>query len=81
MLVNEGVLPTLDFTDFETCVECIEGKQTNKSSKGAKRSPGTLEIVHINICGPFSIPCIGVQKYFIACIDDPTRFYVSLSPS
>ena len=53
MLVNEGVLPPLDFTDFETCVECIKGKQTNKSSKGAKRSPGTLEIVHINICGPF----------------------------
>ena len=28
-LVNEGVLSTLDFADFETCVHCIKGKQTN----------------------------------------------------
>ena len=26
-LVNEGVLNTLDFIDFETCVHCIKGKQ------------------------------------------------------
>ena len=37
-LVNDGVLSTLDFADFETCVNCIKGKQTNKSKRGAKRS-------------------------------------------
>ena len=37
-LVNEGVLSTLDFTNFETCLDCIKGKQTNKSKKGATRS-------------------------------------------
>ena len=35
-LVNDGVLCTLDFSDFETCVNCIKGKQTNKSKRGAK---------------------------------------------
>ena len=25
-LLNDGVLSTLDFTDFDTCVECIKGK-------------------------------------------------------
>ena len=25
-LVNDGVLITLDFTDFDTCVDCIKGK-------------------------------------------------------
>lgn len=25
-LVNAGVLETLDFTDFDTCVDCIKGK-------------------------------------------------------
>ena len=25
-LVNDGVLSTLDFTDFHTCVDCIKGK-------------------------------------------------------
>ena len=35
-LVNEWVLSTLDFADFETCVYCIKGKQTSKSKKGCK---------------------------------------------
>ena len=30
-LVNDGVFITLNFVDFETCVNCIKGKQTNKS--------------------------------------------------
>ena len=34
-LVNDGVLETLDFIDFGTCVDCIKGNQTNKSKKGA----------------------------------------------
>ena len=51
-LVNEGVLSALDFADFETCVDCIKGKQTNKSKKGAKRSSNLLEIIHTYICCP-----------------------------
>ena len=51
-LVNEGVLSTLDFADFETCVNCIEGKQTNKSKNDAKRSTNLLEIIHTKIYSP-----------------------------
>ena len=51
-LVNDGVLSTLDYTDFETCVDCIKGKQTNKSKKGANRSSDILEIIHTDICCP-----------------------------
>ena len=71
-LVNEGVLSTLDFANFETCVDCIKGKQTNKSKKGAKRSSNLLEIIHTNICCPdmdASSP-----KYFITFIDDYSRY-------
>ena len=25
-LVDDGVLSTLDFTDYETCIDCIKGK-------------------------------------------------------
>ena len=50
-LVNDDeVLSTLDFIDFETCVDCIKGKQTNKSKKGATRSSAILEIIHTDIC-------------------------------
>ena len=67
-LVNDGVLSTLDFTDFDTCVDCIKGKQTNKSKKGAKRSTTILEIIHTDICSP-DMDLYG-PKYFISLIDD-----------
>ncbi|KAL4354134.1 hypothetical protein GQ457_06G003750 [Hibiscus cannabinus] len=51
-LVNDGVLNTLDFTDFDTYVDCIKGKHTNKSKKGANRSSTILEIIHSDICCP-----------------------------
>ena len=62
----------MDFADFETCVDCIKGKQTNKSKKGAKRSSNLLEIIHIDICCPdmdASSP-----KYFITFIDNYSQY-------
>ena len=67
-LVNDGVLSTLDFTDCETCIDCIKGKQTNKSKKGAKRSSDILEITHTDICNPDMDS--HNQRYFITFIDD-----------
>ena len=71
-LVNDEVLSTLDFADFETCVNCIKGKQTNKSKKGAKRSTNLLEITHIDICCPDMDA--NSPKYFINFIDDYSRY-------
>jgi hypothetical protein len=71
-LVNEGVLNTLDFTDFETCVDCIKGKQTNKSKKGATRSSDILEIIHTDICS-LDLDSHS-HKYFISFIDDYSRY-------
>jgi len=71
-LVNDGVLNTLDFTDYDTCVDCIKGKQTNKSKKGAKRSTEILEIIHTDICS-LDMDSNG-QRYFISFIDDYSRF-------
>ena len=76
-LVKDGVLSTLNYTDLETCVDCIKGKQTNKSKKNANRSSNILEIIHTDICCPnMDIPS---QKYFITFIDDFSRYmYVYL---
>ena len=49
-LVNEGVLSSLDFIAFETSLDCIKGKQTNKSKMDATRSKHLLEIKHTDIC-------------------------------
>ena len=71
-IVNDRVLGTLDFADFETCVDCIKGKQTNMSKKGAKRSSDVLEIIHTDICCPDMDAYR--QKYFISFIDDYSRY-------
>ena len=71
-LVNDGVLSTLDVTDFDTCVDCIKGNHINKSKKGAKRSSTILEIIHSDTCCQ-DIDAYG-QKYFITFIDDYSRY-------
>jgi transposase InsO family protein len=53
-------------------VDCIKGKQTNKSKKGANRSSDILEIIHTDICSP-DMDSHG-QKYFISFIDDYSRY-------
>ena len=72
ILVNDGVLNTLDFTNFDTCVDCIKEKQINKSKKGAKKSTNILEIIHLDIC------CLDINvyglKYFISFIDDYSQY-------
>ena len=71
-LVNEGVLSALYFTNFETCVDCIKSKQTNKSKKCVTRSEHLLGLIHMDICCPDmdgSNP-----KYFITFIDDFSHY-------
>ena len=71
-LVNDGVLSTLDFVDFETCVNYIKGKKTNKSKRGAKRSTNLLKIIHIDICCPDMNA--NDPTYFITFIDDYSQY-------
>ncbi|KAM1231132.1 hypothetical protein ACFX2F_041302 [Malus domestica] len=73
-LVKNEILPNLDFTDLGVCVDCIKGKQTKYTKKGATRSSKLLKIIHTNICGPFDAPSFGGEKYFITFIDDFSRY-------
>ena len=41
-LVNDKILNTLDFANFDTCIDYIKGKQTNEFKEGAKRSTDVL---------------------------------------
>ena len=76
-LVKDGVLSTLNYTNLETWVDCIKGKQTNKSRKNANKSSNILEIIHTNICYP-DMDMLG-KNYFITFIDDYSRYmYVYL---
>ena len=60
-------------------MDCIKGKKTKHTKKGATRSNELLKIIHTDICGPLSVPCFIEEKYFIIFIDDLSRYgYVYL---
>jgi hypothetical protein len=73
-LTRDGILDSLNFSDFQTCVDCVKGKLTRARKKGATRSEGLLEIIHTDICGPFTPSTLGGYKYFITFIDNLSRY-------
>jgi len=55
-LVSDEILEPLDLSDFQVCIECIKGKQTNTKKLGVERGKDVLELIHTDICGPFPTP-------------------------
>ena len=49
----DEILYPLDLSDFEVCVECIKGKQTNIRKLGAERAYDVLELINMDIWGFF----------------------------
>ena len=60
-LIREEILPKLEFSDLDQCVDCIKGKFARQIKKdGAKRSSGILELIHTDIWGPFNVKSVMV---------------------
>ena len=74
ILVKQNILPVLDFSDFDVCIECLKGKTTNHRKKGSVRSQELLELIHTDICRPFPHKIICGNMYFITFIDDFSRY-------
>ena len=72
--MSDEILNSLDFTDFDICINCIKGKQTNKRRFEANRTSNVLELIHTDICGPFPTAAWNGQQYFITFIDDFSRY-------
>jgi hypothetical protein len=74
-LIKEEILQPLDFSDLDHCMECIKGKFVKHVKKsGATRSSGVLEIIHIDICGPFNVTTVNGFNSFITFIDDYSHY-------
>jgi hypothetical protein len=60
-LNREEILPQLDFSDLDQCIDCIKEKFAKQIRKdGAKRSSGILELIHTDIWGPFNVKSVMV---------------------
>ena len=72
--MSNGILNPLDFSDFDMCVNCIMGKQTNVRRFGANRSTDVFKLIHTDNYGPFPTIARNDQQYFITFIDDFSRY-------
>jgi hypothetical protein len=74
-LIKDDILHPLDFSNSDYCIDCIKGKYTKQVKKyEATQSAGVLEIIHMNICGPFPIKCVNGFDSFITFTDDFSRY-------
>lgn len=60
------------------CESCIEAKQTRKPfiESTVRRSSRVLELIHTDVCGPFSPVAHDGTRYYVSFIDDWSRFTV-----
>ena len=59
-LIKDEILPDLDFSDFDTCVEFIKGKLTAKvRNVKVDRCTELLGVIHTDICVPFTPSTMG----------------------
>ena len=75
-LVKSEILPPLEFSDLEQCIDCVKGKYVKQIKKGAIHSTGTLEIIHTDICGPFPVKSVDGYDSFITFTDDYSRYVI-----
>ncbi len=57
------------------CEPCILGKQTRLPfSESTTKTERPLELVHMDVCGPFQVPSLGGSVYMATFLDDFTGF-------
>ncbi|KAF7843809.1 Retrovirus-related Pol polyprotein from transposon TNT 1-94 [Senna tora] len=60
--IKQEILPNLDFSDFDYCVDCIKGKFPAKARGGkANKSENILDIIHTDISGPITPATLAVE--------------------
>ena len=61
--------------DDSMCTVCIQAKhKQNLIRVTVKGTSKPFELVHSDVCGPFSTPTFGGNKHFILFVDNYTRF-------
>jgi hypothetical protein len=57
------------------CTRCMIGKQSQKaiSQKFQSRVENVLDLIHMDLCGPFSTPKLSRSRYFVTFTNDFNR--------
>ncbi|KAJ9551099.1 hypothetical protein OSB04_015144 [Centaurea solstitialis] len=80
LLLKGGFLGDFEYKPFDNCESCLSGKMTKQPFNNEnERATDLLEIIHTDVCGPFSHVARGGYRYFITFTDDFSRYgYVYL---
>ncbi|KAJ9556974.1 hypothetical protein OSB04_011588 [Centaurea solstitialis] len=80
LLLKGGFLGNFDYKPFDNYESCLSGKMTKQPFNSEnERATDLLEIIHTDVCGPFSHVARGGYRYFITFTDDFSRYgYVYL---
>ncbi|KAJ9552754.1 hypothetical protein OSB04_016799 [Centaurea solstitialis] len=74
LLLKGGFLGNFDYKPFDNCESCLSGKMTKQPFNSEnERATDLLEIIHTDVCGPFSHVARGGYRYFITFTDDFSR--------
>ncbi|KAJ9561710.1 hypothetical protein OSB04_006870 [Centaurea solstitialis] len=74
LLLKGGFLGNFDYKPFDNCESCLSGKMTKQPFNNEnERATDLLEIIHTDVCGPFSHVARGGYRYFITFTDDFSR--------
>ena len=78
-LLKDGILEPFDVESYGNCKSCLSGKMTKKPfNKSAERAGDLLEIIHTDVCGPFSHKARNGYRYFITFTDDFSSMVMSI---
>ena len=74
-LSKDEIILDLDFTFFDTYVDCIKGKLIAKVMNAKiDRCTKLLRVIYTDICGSLSPLVMCAYKYFITFIDNYSRY-------
>ncbi|XP_015060475.1 uncharacterized protein LOC107006436 [Solanum pennellii] len=69
-------LPKMKFAENKICEACVKGKQIRSSFKPKNQvtSSRTLELLHMDLCGPLKVQSRNGKKYILVIVDDYSRY-------
>ena len=73
-LMSNGILNDIDFINFDVYIEYIKGKQTKVKNKSAHKSLKVLDLIHMNVYGPFPTLSWNGQHCFVSFIDNYSKY-------
>ncbi|XP_075082507.1 uncharacterized protein LOC142166857 [Nicotiana tabacum] len=73
-------LPKSNFKNQKVCYACVKGKQAISSFKPKRevKTSKSLDLLHMDLCGPMRVASRGGKKYIFVIVDDYSRYTSTL---